>query len=230
MRGEPLGEAGMKSGSRYIEFGTRALDIAAGIDHTTVAAHLRTLRDEAEPLVVLIESDRGLRGDLYELQIPDSIARRAGALDWRAGKIHALRPVFRDLGLPAAFVYEALEHVKTAPTSFELASQTQLARSTVYQALHLLAAFDLVQQRGGRWLVVATTSLAVLSEMLGCAEVIVARLEVHRAERAAYRRVLRIVAPLNTGHTSGGVWTGPPPEGETALELLERILGARRIA
>jgi len=40
-----LGEAGMKSGSRYIEFGARALDIAAGIDHTTVAAHLRVLRE-----------------------------------------------------------------------------------------------------------------------------------------------------------------------------------------
>jgi len=100
----------------------------------------------------------------------------------------------------------------------------------VYQALHILAAFDLVEQRGGRWRIVATTSLAVLAEMLGCAEVILARLEVHRAERAQYRRVLRIVAPLHTGHTSGGVWTGPLPDGETALEVLERILGARRIA
>ena len=225
-----LGEAGMKSGSRYIEFGARALDIAAGIDHTTVAAHLRVLREEAEPLVVLIENDRGLRGDLYELQIPDSIARRAGSLDWRAGKIHALRPVFRDLGLPAAFVYEALEHAKTAPTSFELVTQTQLARSTVYQALTILAAFDLVEQRGGRWRVVATTSLVVLAEMLGCAEVILARLQVHRAERVQYRRALRIAAPLHTGYTSGGLWTGPPPDGETALELVERILGGQRIA
>jgi hypothetical protein len=133
-----LGEAGMKSGSRYIEFGTRTLD-------TTVAAHLRMLRDEVEPLVVLIENDRGLRGDLYELQIPDSIAKRAGALEWRAGKIHALRPVFRDLGLPLAFVYEALEHAKTAPTSFDLAQETQLARSTVYQALQV---FDGVRFSG----------------------------------------------------------------------------------
>jgi hypothetical protein len=91
-------------------------------------------------------------------------------------------------------------------------------------------AFDLVAHRGGRWQVVATTSLAVLAEMLGCTEIIVARLEVHQAERDAYRRVLRVVAPLQTGHTGGGVWTGPPTEGETALELLERILGARRVA
>ncbi len=119
-----LGEAAMKSGSRYIAFGTRSLDVASGMDHTTVAAHLRMLRDEPEPLVYLIENDRGLLGDLYELRIPDSVAARASRLDWRAGKIHALRPVFRDLGLPAAFVYEALERAKSRPSSFELSTET----------------------------------------------------------------------------------------------------------
>ena len=118
----------------------------------------------------------------------------------------------------------------TAPTGFELATQTGLALSTGVSGVAVLAAFDLVASRGGRWHVVATTSLAVLAEMLGCTEVILARLEMHRAERAAYRQVLRIVTPLNTGHTSGGVWTGPPPEGQTVLEILERILGGQRIA
>lgn len=60
-----LGDAAMKSGSRVIEFGTRSLDVAAGVDHTTVAAHLRMLREERDPLIDLIEGDRGLRGDLY---------------------------------------------------------------------------------------------------------------------------------------------------------------------
>jgi len=225
-----LGEAGMKAGSRYLEFGTRALDIASGLDHTTVALHLRTLREEVEPLVYLVEGDRGLRGDLYELRIPDGVAKRAGALDWRAGKIHGLRPAFRDLGLPAAFVYEALEHSKSPVTSFDLVAETALARSTVYEALHVLAAFNLVEQRGGRWSIIAATSLIVLAEALGCAEVILARLQVHRAERAQYRRVLRVVQPLESGYTTGGIWTGPPDEGETALDILERILGAQRIA
>ena len=225
-----LCEAGMKAGSRYIEFGTRALDIASGLDHTTVAAHLRMLREEVEPLVYLVEGDRGLRGDLYELRVPETIAKRAGALDWRAGKIHGLRPVFRDLGLPAAFVYEALEHAKGRATSFDLAAETAMARSTVYEALHTLAAFNLVEQRAGRWFIIAATSLIVLAEALGCADVIAARLQVHRAERAQYRRALRVVQPLETGHTPGGAWTGPPEEGETALDILERILGAQRIA
>jgi len=52
------GRQGMNSGSRYIAFGARSLDLASGIDHTTVAAHLRRLRDEPDPLVELLERDR----------------------------------------------------------------------------------------------------------------------------------------------------------------------------
>jgi len=36
-----LGEAGMKSGSRYVHFGTRSLSVAAGMDQSTVAAQLQ---------------------------------------------------------------------------------------------------------------------------------------------------------------------------------------------
>ena len=220
----------MKTGSRYVAFGTRSLDLAAGMDHTTVAAHLRMLRDEDEPLVYLIENDRGLLGDLYELRIPESIAARASRLDWKAGKIHALRPAFRDLGLPAAFVYEALEHAKSRPSSFELSQQTRMARSTVYQALETLAAFDLVEQRGGRWSIRAGTSLGVLAESLGCAADMAGRLAAHRVERVAFRRVMRVVDRHLETLIPEELLITPGTDGETALELLERILGARRIA
>lgn len=223
-----LGEAAMKTGSRHIEFGTRSLDLAAGVDHTTVAAHLRLLRSENEPLIDLIEDQRGLRGDLYQLVIPDTIADRARRMDFRAGKIQALRPAFRDLGLPAAFVYEALEHAKTAPSSFDLAGATGIARSTVYEALHTLAAYNLVEQRGGRWHIVATTSLAELAESLGSTQIIAARLEIHRRERTAYRRLLKVVTYLETAVDPAEL--APRDDGETALELLERILGAKRLA
>jgi len=225
-----LGEAAMKTGSRYIAFGTRSLDLACGLDHTTVAAHLRMLREEVEPLVYLIESDRGLFGDLYELRIPDSVAARASRLDWKAGKIHSLRPVFRDLGLPAAFVYEALEHAKSRPSSFELSTSTGMARSTVYQALETLAAFNLVEQRGGRWEIMAATSLAVLAEALGCAADMADRLAAHRVERAAYRRILKVVDRHLDTMVPEELLIRPGPDAETALELLERILGARQVA
>jgi hypothetical protein len=72
-----VGEAAMKTGSRYVAFGVRSLSVATGLDHTTVAAHLRVLRDEDDPLIDLLENDRGLAGDLYQLRIPDEIADRA---------------------------------------------------------------------------------------------------------------------------------------------------------
>ncbi len=155
----------MKTGSRYVAFGTRSLSIATGLDHTTVAAHLRALRDEDDPLVDLIENDRGLAGDLYQLRIPDEITARAGRIAWRAGKLHALRPVFRELGHPAAFVYEALEHAKGRPErSFDLVTRTGLSRTAVYQALETLAAWNLVTPRDGRWVLVPGTSLQLLAE------------------------------------------------------------------
>jgi len=224
-----LGEAAMKTGSRYIEFGTRSLDVASGLDHTTVAKHLRQLRAEDDPLVYLVENDRGLLGDLYELRIPEEVAVRAGRQSWRAGKIRALRPVFRDLGLPAAFVYEALEHSPDRATSFELAGVTGMARSTVYEALETLAAFNLVEQRGGRWSIVAATSLVVLAESLGCAAEISDRLHRHRLERQAFRRAMHVVVQLETA-VPPELYDPLRSETESALDVLERILGARRLA
>lgn len=224
-----LGEAAMKSGSRYIEFGTRSLDVASGMDHTTVAKHLRYLRAEKEPLIYLVENDRGLLGDLYELRIPEFIAARAARQSWRAGKIQALRPVFRDLGLPAAFVYEALEHARGRKTSFELVGDTGMARSTVYEALETLAAFNMVEQRSGGWAVVATTSLVVLAESLGCAAAISDRLHRHRLEREAFRRAMRVVTYLETV-VPEEFYDPIVSEMESALDVLERILGARRLA
>jgi len=83
--------------------------VATGLDHTTVAAHLRALRDEPDPVDRPDRERRGLAGDLYQLRIPDEAAGRAGRISWRSGKLHALRPVFRELGHCAAVVYEALE-------------------------------------------------------------------------------------------------------------------------
>ncbi len=224
-----LGEAAMKSGSRYIEFGTRSLEIACGLDHTTVARHLRELQAEDDPLLYLVEGERGLLGDLYELRVPECVAARTSRRSWRAGKIQALRPVFRDLGLPAAFVYEALEHAPALMTSFELSAETGMARSTVYEALGVLAAFNLVQQRAGRWLLVTTTSLVVLAESLGCTAVISDLLQRHRLEREAFHRAMHVVTVLETG-LRADLYDPFFSETESALDVLERILGARRLA
>jgi len=211
------------------------------LDHTTVAAHLRALRDEDDPLIDLIENDRGLAGDLYQLRIPDEIADRASRVAWRPGKLHALRPVFRELGHPAAFVYEALEQAKGAQRSFDLVTVTGLSRTAVYEALETLAAWHLVVPVDGRWKLVPGTSLQLLAEQFGCLEQVRSQVGRHRGERAAYRRALRIVDHHHPEATTvlglveeaeAYLWPPePPPEdGETLMDLLHRELGAYLIS
>jgi hypothetical protein len=230
-----MGEAAMKTGSRYIAFGTRSLSVATGLDHTTVAAHLRALREEDDPLIDLIENDRGLAGDLYQLRIPDEITTRATTISWKAGKLHALRPVFRELGHTAAFVYEALEHHQGRPQrSFDLTGPSGLSRRAVYEALETLAAWNLIESRAGRWHLVPGTNLRQLAEQFGCADTVRALVQRHRDERARYRRVMRVVDQhgipvLCPGEDYRWPAPEPPPQEETLLEMLERELGAHPI-
>ena len=138
--------------------------------------------------MVLIDGDRGGDGDLYELVIPACLARRSGRQDWRGGKLHGLRPVFLELGIPAALVYETLEQARAPLSSFELITASGLSRSAVYAALETLSAFNLADQRAGRWSIVAATSLTALAEQFGVLETIRKTVQRHRDERAAYRR------------------------------------------
>ncbi|MET3937066.1 DNA-binding transcriptional ArsR family regulator [Arthrobacter sp. OAP107] len=57
-----LGEAAHMSASRFVEFGVRSIAVATGLDHTTVALHLRELRAEKDPLVTLVEEGQGDEG------------------------------------------------------------------------------------------------------------------------------------------------------------------------
>jgi hypothetical protein len=209
--------------------------VATGLDLTTVAAHLRNLRDEDDPLIDLIENDRGLAGDFYTLRIPDDTAVRAARTAWKAGKLHALRPAFHELGHPAAFVYEALEHTRGRPQrSFDLTSSTGLSRTAVYQALETLAAWNLIESRGGRWTLVVGTSLHQLAEQFGCIDTVRVLVKRHRDERARYRAALRVVDQhhIPVLHPCEDYrWPAPepPPDEETLLEMLERELGAHPI-
>jgi hypothetical protein len=142
----------------------RSLSIATRLDHTTVAAHLRALREEPDPLIDLIENDRGLVtciscGSPTRSQVgPAGSAGRPGSCT-RCGRCSW------ELGHCAAFVYEALEQSRGRPQrSFDLTGATGLSRRAVYQALETLAAWHLVQPRNGRWTLVTGTSLQLLAE------------------------------------------------------------------
>lgn len=186
-----LGEAAHMTASRFIEFGDRSIAVATGLDHTTVGSHLRALRSEQDPLVTLVEQGRGTKGDLYMLTVPEEVKAAAEDLSWRKGKIHALRPVFRELGLPAAFVYEALEHSPTPLATAEIVRMTRLSRTAVTESLEVLAAWNLiVRDRARAWSVVATTSLKELAEHFGVMEAVAAQLHRYRTERILWKEWL----------------------------------------
>ncbi|HEX9088460.1 MAG TPA: helix-turn-helix domain-containing protein, partial [Arthrobacter sp.] len=185
-----LGEAAHMTASRFIEFGVRSIAVATGLDHTTVAAHLRDLRVENDPLVTWVESGRGTKGDLYILTVPEDVKTAAEDLTWRKGKIHALRPVFRELGLPAAFVYEALEH-SPGLTTAEIVQLTRLSRTAVSEALEVMAAWNMIARDTVRaWSVVASTSLKDLAEHFGVLEAVAAQLQRYRNDRILWKEWL----------------------------------------
>ncbi|WP_373427958.1 MarR family transcriptional regulator [Arthrobacter globiformis] len=185
-----LGEAAHMTASRFVEFGVRSIAVATGLDHTTVGLHLRELRAEKAPMVTLVEEARGTKGDLYMLTVPEELKAVAEQASWKKGKVHALRPAFRELGLPAAYVYEALEH-SPALSIAELVRATRLSRSAVNEALDILAAWNLVARSAGKsWSIVTATSLRQLAEHLGVLEAVAAQLQRYRQERVIWREWL----------------------------------------
>lgn len=231
-----LGAAAMQTGVRQVAFGVRSLSVAAGIDHTTAADHLRYLRSEPDPMIQLVESAHGLAADVYLLRIPDSYQSRAEREPWRAGKIHALRPVFLALGVISALVYEALEHHHRRDrlvTSFDIATTSGLSRSSVWDGLNTLQAWNLAEQRHGQWRLIPSTSLTGLARLFGVDQTVRRRVERHRVERRLFRQFLiraHRLPPAGRQRkvTAGTLECGPPPDDPppdddywyTAMDLL----------
>lgn len=214
-----IGAAANMSGNRFVEFGVRSLAIASGVDHTTVAAHLRALRSETDSLITLVEKGRGVRGDLYLLSIPASIAHQAQERRWRKGRIQALRPAFRALGMPAALVYEALEHSPAAMSTADVVRATGFSRTTVNDALGVLEAWRLASRDEALgWIIHTGTSLALLAERLGVLEAVAARINRYKTERLKWRAWLashtirETTLPSPTEDYPWEKFEGPPDE------------------
>lgn len=124
------------------------------------------------------------------LSAPEQLQAAAEDLSWRKGKIHALRPVFRELGLPAAFVCEALEHSPGLSTA-EIVRMTGLSRTAASEALQVMAAWNMVARgAAGAWAVVASTSLNDLAEHFGVMESVAAQMQRYRNDRVIWREWL----------------------------------------
>jgi hypothetical protein len=214
-----VGQAAHMNGSRFIEFGDRSLAVATGLDHTTVGVHLRALRSETDPLITLVEAGRGTHGDLYMLTIPDELEDSSNNRSWTPGKLHALRPVFRELGMPAAFVYEALETATTPLSTTQLVKNTGLSRTGANEALQILAAWKLIERRPDlTWVCNDAADLRALAEYFGVMEAVGRQLQRYRIEREQWHQWLASnvtpvgVLPSPTDDYAWWDYEGPPDD------------------
>jgi hypothetical protein len=230
--------------SLVLEVGNRSLAIATGLDHRSVGRALNKLRDEPSDrgLIDLVRPARNVHADAYQLIIPPLLRAACEAKPWRRGRIHGIRPAFRELGLSAAFVYAALEQLDEPIGGRELAALARLSPTATYEALACLAEWGLAERVAGGW-TRGEASLGALAEAWGITDAIREQLERFRAERHAWREWLSTrgnVVPIGA-HPD----YSPPPPAEppdwlppdpayddhaTLLELLERVLGARPLS
>lgn len=231
---DALAEAAIKTEATTVEFGNRSLAIATGLHERTVGKVLRMLEEEDRPLIDLTLQARGIRAHAWTLTIPDELADQVAVMKWRRGRINAVRPAFRELGLPAAFVYAALEQA-TAPTSGrDISRDAGLGHSAGHDALHTLAAFGLAQHTAAGW-TIGTASLEQLAERFGVADQVAAQIQRYRDERKAWWARLGIIKFPTTDHGRPDYFEAPPPPdllepppepGTTLMDMLAEQLGA----
>jgi hypothetical protein len=229
-----LGEAAMKTGSLEIEFGNRSLAIATGLDQATVGKCLKRIAAEDRPLIELLAPARGVKAHLWQLRLDADLNSAVEKIAWKPGKIHGIRPAFRELGLPAAFAYAVLERSTKPLSGRAVAAHAGLSPAAAHEALLVLAAFGLADRSGRGW-TAGSASLQQLAEQFGVAELIRAQIARYRAERAAWWARLGIVRLAIDGQSVGHHDSRPPPPPDigfdrTLMDLLEVELGATVIS
>jgi hypothetical protein len=183
-----LGQAAMVSGSSTIEFGTRNLALHSALSHRTVSRVLRTLRDEADPLIDLVSLRRMARADRYALRIPDQYADSVRWRRRRAGRIEAAHPAFLALGGTAALVYQVLD--ANLVRGAEVARVARLSASATSAALRVLGEHGLAEQGPGGWRRGAV-ALADVAESTGAADLQREREARYKQDRESWRARLR---------------------------------------
>lgn len=177
-----LGDAARRTGSTYVAFGTRHLSYGAGlVDRSTAAAVLRKLREEPNPLIELIENERGIEADLYLLRIPHEFADLPPA-DHTA--LTAVPLAFGDLGLSAWLIWRAARDGHNTNLD-ALARASGLSRATVYR--HLGRLVDAGLLRPSLDAIDDPETLRETAETTGAAAHADKLIDEWRVERNAYR-------------------------------------------
>lgn len=179
-----LVDAAQKAGTRWAEFGSRSLSLAVPAADSTLRAALQRLREEPDPLVILIRPGRGRRGDLYELRIPDAHRETARWRPWQSGRLGGMHPVWRAVGAIPGMVYEFLD-AQQPVSSIDLATRLGYGVRVVQQALAVLAEHQLAVGGRSGWSR-GLGDLDVLAVHLGAIDLTNARRDRYHAERRAW--------------------------------------------
>ena len=240
-----LAQAAICCGRLEVENGNRFLAEHSGLDQSTVGrilAELRTAPPDRQLIDLVRPADR-TRAHTYALVVPALLRPAAERKPWRRGRVYAIRPVFRELGMVAAFVYGVLEIAQEPLGGREVARLAGVGHTAAYEALAALAAWGLAEPGKGGWRVGAA-SPKQLGEHLGCDEQVAEQVARHRAERLAWWHYLGIIdeqpasiLPLPMQEPSAPKPEPPPPRFDYGLfdtdplvELLRREMGAVVIA
>lgn len=192
-----LFEFSHKTGKTRVSVGCRALAVAMGVDHSTVARRLKDLAALPDSPVTKVKSGHGLQADEYELSLAPADALVANDRRLAAGKIYSIRPVFRALGPVAALAYESIE--KTPRQSRQaIARTTGLSGTAVYDALRTMAELGMIEIVHGEWRTVKSANLRLLADMMGVLDEISAQISLYRAQRKTWHETLasRPTSPL----------------------------------
>jgi DNA-binding transcriptional ArsR family regulator len=209
-----LGDASRRSQSIYVSFGCRHLSMGAGttLDHSTAARLLKRLAAEDDPFVLLIESDRGVDADVYELRVPDAYLDRLPRDDALPPPPYGVHPAFALLERPIYRLYTVLERLDRSVLPAQLAADARLSLSTVYK--HLPAMFKarlVVRRRDGALSARGVKALTRFARKHDIAARLAETVTRWRAERNS----LRIAHGLPELRHSPGVprvaWPGQPP-------------------
>ncbi|GIH97396.1 hypothetical protein ACFFMN_22740 [Planobispora siamensis] len=204
--------------STVVGFGVRNLALLCGLNESTVAKALRTLREESDPFIELVRVHRAEHADTYRLVIPEGYAEAARWRRWQPGRLGGVHPVFRVLGGPAAFVHEQLT-VDAPVATFEVQALTGLSATAVSTGLRALAEHGLAERRAGGW-VRGPADPDEVARQLGVPELVQEIAARYRRERAEWRTFLSMMRSAGCGQEAVGAHpvplrqvaeAGPPP-------------------
>jgi hypothetical protein len=209
-----LGDASRRSQSLYVAFGCRHLSMGAGttFDHSTAARLLKRLASEQDPFVLLIESDRGVDADVYELRIPDRYLDRLPSDDALPAPPHGVHPAFALLERPIYRLYTVLERLGRPLGPSELAVEARVAVSTVYKHLPTMVQARLVaRRRDGTVTARGIKALTRFARKHGVAQRLATTVTRWRTERNSLRIAHGLPELAHPPGTPRVAWPGQPP-------------------